>query len=211
MALPALVAAGCAPASALTPSPSLGSTGEGSLATWRVANLERRRTPASPLSQLDGRGGQGVRDGDHEVPLSRTSPSPSVPAEARRDGGLVGYVFNAKSRDVTLFDPFTREVLETRPLGAVVRWLSNEQRFWDGQHIWTYDFPDNAVQALAIDPREVAVARTLPTGGEGPAHSLMLAPDFKTAWVNVAGGDYLAVLDTGSGEVIDEITTGKFP
>ena len=124
---------------------------------------------------------------------------------------LVGYVFNAKSKDVTLFDPTTREVLATRPLGAVVRWLSNEQRFWDGRHIWSYDFPDDRVQAIAVDPLSVTVARTLPTGGTGPAHSLMLTPDRKTAWVNVAGGDYLAVLDLATGEVADQVATGRFP
>lgn len=130
------------------------------------------------------------------------TPSPSQP---------IGYVFNAKTQDVTLFDPATRQVLATKPLGAIVRWLSNEQRFWDGRHIWSYDFPDDKVRAIAIEPRQIALARTLPTGGAGPAHSLMLTPDRKTAWVNVAGGDYLAVLDLASGEVVDEIATGKFP
>ena len=126
-------------------------------------------------------------------------------------GGLVGYAFNAKSKDVTLFDPSSRRVLDTRPLGATVRWLSNEQRFWDGRFIWTYDFPDNLVQAIAIDPRAVGVARTIPTDGTGPAHSLMLTPDRKTAWVNVAGDDFLAVLDVASGQLVDQIGTGKFP
>ena len=125
--------------------------------------------------------------------------------------GLVGYVFNAKSQDVTIFDPTTRRVLATKPLGVVVRWLSNEQRFWDGRYIWTYDFPDNAVQAIAVDPQAIGVARTLTTGGTGPAHSLMLTPDRKTAWLNVAGGNYLVVLDLDSGEVEAEIATGKFP
>jgi len=92
-----------------------------------------------------------------------------------------------------------------------VRWLSNEQRFWDGQYIWTYDFPEDTVRAIAIDPRAVTVARAHATGGAGPAHSLMLTADRSTAWVNVAGGDYLAVLDLGTGEIVDEIRTGKFP
>jgi hypothetical protein len=126
-------------------------------------------------------------------------------------GGLIGYAFNAKTQDVTLFDPTTAQVLATKPLGAVVRWLSNEQRYWDGQHLWTYDFPDDEVRAIAVDPQAVAVARLLPTGGAGPAHSLMLTPDRSTAWVNIAGGDYVAVLDLGTGEVVDEIRTGKFP
>jgi DNA-binding beta-propeller fold protein YncE len=134
------------------------------------------------------------------------------PAEATPDpGGLVGYVFNAKSQDVTTFDPTTRQVLATRPSGVVVRWLSNEQRSWDGRYIWTYDFPDDTVRAIAVDAQAITVARTLSTGGTGPAHSLMLTPDRKTAWLNVAGGNYLAVLDLETGEVEAEIATGKFP
>jgi hypothetical protein len=124
---------------------------------------------------------------------------------------LIGYVFNARTQDVTLFDPVTRQVLGAKPLGAVVRWLSNEQRFWDGRSIWTYDFPEDQVRAIAIDPRDIVVSRALPTGGAAPAHSLMLTPDLKTAWVNVAGGDYLAVIDLAAGEVTDEVATGKFP
>jgi DNA-binding beta-propeller fold protein YncE len=126
-------------------------------------------------------------------------------------GGHIGYAFNAKSQDVTLFDPTTAKVLATRPLGKVVRWLSNEQRYWDGRYLWTYDFPDDEVQVIAVDSRAVTVARSLATGGAGPAHSLMLTPDRSTAWVNVAGGDYIAVLDLDTSEVVDEIRTGKFP
>ena len=164
---------------------------------------------------------QGALPGSEPV-LARPRPSSidsvdsstvvNDPAQATPDPSrLVGYVFNAKSQDVTIFDPTTRQVLATEPLGVVVRWLSNEQRFWDGRHIWTYDFPDDTVRAIAVDPRSIGVARTLSTGGTGPAHSLMLTPDRKTAWLNVAGGDYLAVLDLESGEVEAEIATGKFP
>jgi hypothetical protein len=39
----------------------------------------------------------------------------------------------------------------------------------------------------------------------------MLTPDRKTAWLNIAGGNYLAVLNLADGEVIDEIKTGVFP
>lgn len=130
---------------------------------------------------------------------------------AREPGGILGYAFNAKTQDVTLFDPRTLQVLATKPLGAVVRWLSNEQRFWDGRHIWTYDFPDDTVQAIAVDLQTVSVARTLPTTGSGPAHSLMLTPDRKTAWLNIAGGDYLAVLDLDSEDIVAEVATGAFP
>ena len=126
-------------------------------------------------------------------------------------GGLVGYAFNAKTKDVTLFDPATLRVVATEPLGVVVRWLSNEQRFWDGRYVWTYDFPDDLVRAIAIDPRAPAVVRTLPTGGAGPAHSLVLTADRTEAWVNVAGDDVLTVLDLVSGEVAAEVKTGAFP
>jgi hypothetical protein len=139
---------------------------------------------------------------------ARTAPTLAATPAA---SGILGYVFNARARDVTIFDAVTREVLGSKPLGAVVRWLSNEQRFWDGRHIWTYDFPDDVVQAIAIEPRTIAVARTLPTGGAGPAHSLMLTPDRKTAWVNVAGGNALVALDLESGEVAAEVKTGAFP
>ena len=139
-------------------------------------------------------------------PVAAASPAASPVAD-----GLVGYAFNAKTQDVTLFDPATLRVLATEPLGAVVRWLSNEQRFWDGRHVWTYDFPADEVRAIAVDPRAVAVARELPTGGKGPAHSLMLTPDRTEAWVNVAGGDSLVVFDLASGEVAAEVATGKFP
>jgi DNA-binding beta-propeller fold protein YncE len=140
----------------------------------------------------------------HPVAVSPLAGTPTA-------GGLIGYAFNSTSQDVTLFDPTTGKVLVTKPLGVVVRWLSDEQRYWDGQYLWTYDFPDNKVQVIALDPQVVTVARSLATGGAGPAHSLMLTPDRSTAWVNVAGGDYLAVLHLGTGEVVDEIRTGKFP
>src|SRR3954465_4161327 len=103
--------------------------------------------------------------------LAHLPPSPVVAGAASATpvpNGLVGYVFNAKSQDVTIFDPTTRQVLATKPLGVIVRWLSNEQRFWDGRYIWTYDFPDNTVRALAVDPRAISVARVLSTGGTGP-------------------------------------------
>ena len=140
------------------------------------------------------------------LPMARSQASATPVPE-----GVIGYAFNAKTQNVTIFDPVTHQVLATEPLGAAVRWLSNEQRFWDGQYVWTYDFPEDRVQAIAIDPEVVSIARTLPTGGIGPAHSLMLTPDRTTAWVNVAGDDSLAVLDLDSGEVIETVTTGKFP
>ena len=159
-----------------------------------IASASSRATP-SPIPEPSA-----------ASPVAAASPPASPVA-----GNLVGYAFNAKTQDVTLFDPATLQVLATEPLGSVVRWLSNEQRFWDGRHVWTYDFPGDEVRAIAVDPRAVTLARTLPTGGAGPAHSLMLSPDRTEAWVNVAGGDYLAVLDLVSGEVAAEVATGKFP
>jgi DNA-binding beta-propeller fold protein YncE len=150
-------------------------------------------------------------------PLAPPPARAALPAQASSTAAtpipdrLIGYAFNAKTQDVTLFDPTTQEVLTTKPLGAVVRWLSNEQRFWDGRSIWTYDFPQNSVQVIGVDPQAIDVVRRLPTGGTGPAHSVMLTPDRKTAWVNVAGGDYLAVLELQTGQIVDEVKTGKFP
>jgi DNA-binding beta-propeller fold protein YncE len=135
------------------------------------------------------------------------SPTP-VPVA----GGETVYVFNVGSKDVTLIDAAARQARETRPLGAAVRWLSNEQTYWDGQLVWTYDFPDNKLQAIGIDPRNVAVTRTIPDLGNGPGHSLMLLPDNKkTAAINVAGDNVIAVIDVASGQIIRKVPTGKFP
>ena len=92
-----------------------------------------------------------------------------------------------------------------------MRWLNGDNHFWDGRYIWTYDFPGNLVQAVAIDPRTVSVARTIPTGGRGPAFSLELTADRRTGWLTVAGDDHLAVLDLASGQVVDKLPTGDFP
>ena len=164
-------------------------------------------TRPGPASGRSSATPSGTAEPSAASPIAAASPASASPTP----GGLIGYAFNAKTRDVTLFDPATRQVVATKPLGAVVRWLSNEQRFWDGRYIWTYDYPDDRVQAIAIDPQAVSVARTLPTGGVGPAHSLMLTPDGKTAWVNVAGDDFLAVFDVASGELAAQVKTGAFP
>jgi hypothetical protein len=39
----------------------------------------------------------------------------------------------------------------------------------------------------------------------------MLTPDRKSAWVNVAGDDFLGVIDLASGQVAAQVKTGKFP
>jgi len=121
------------------------------------------------------------------------------------------YVFNVGSKDVTLIDAANRQVRETRPLGASVRWLSNEQTYWDGARIWTYDFPNDQVQAIAIDPRQVAVTKTIAGLGKGPGHSLVVLPDKKKAAVNVAGDNLIAFLDLEHGSVDSTLQTGAFP
>lgn len=121
------------------------------------------------------------------------------------------YVFNVGSKDVTLIDAATRKAIGTRPLGAQVRWLSNEQTYWDGQNIWTYDFPENKLQAIAINPNEIAVTKTIPDLGKGPGHSLVIFPDGKKAAVNVAGDNVIAFLDLPSGTLEGTMKTGAFP
>ncbi len=125
----------------------------------------------------------------------------------------LGYAFGMTRQDVTIFNPATWQALETRPLGATVRWLSNEQRYWDGRSVWTYDFAGSAgyVDVIAIDPRTVSVTQRLATGGAGPAHSVMLTPDRATAWVNVAGANQLAVFDLARAEKVAEVAMGEFP
>jgi len=127
------------------------------------------------------------------------------------DGRETVYVFNVGSKDVTLIDAANRQVRETRPLGASVRWLSNEQTYWDGARIWTYDFPNDQVQAIAIDPRQVAVTKTIGGLGKGPGHSLVVLPDKKKAAINVAGDNLIAFLDLEHGSVDGTLQTGAFP
>lgn len=135
----------------------------------------------------------------------------SAAAVAPAGGPETVYVFNVGSRDVTLIDAATRAARETRPLGAQVRWLSNQQTYWDGSRVWTYDFPNNRLQAIAIDPQQVAVTRTIENIGTGPGHSLLVLPDRQRGVVNVAGDNVVALLNLASGEVEDTIKTGAFP
>jgi DNA-binding beta-propeller fold protein YncE len=134
-------------------------------------------------------------------------------APARAGGGPLGYAFGLARNDVTIFNVAARRAVETRPLGVTVRWLANAQRFWDGRFIWTYTFAGmtGPVSVIAIDPHTVTVARSIPTGGAGPAHSVMLTPDLRRAWVNVAGADELDVIDLAAGEVTARVPTGAFP
>jgi hypothetical protein len=125
--------------------------------------------------------------------------------------GVRGVVFNTASKDVTLFDPATNRVTGSRPTDAVARWLSNEQHYFDGESIWTYDFPDNELQAIAINPRTFEVVKRVPVDGVGPGHSFVLTPDNGRGFVNSAGSDFLAVVDPVAGEVIERVEMGAFP
>jgi len=140
-----------------------------------------------------------------------SSQASSPTAAGGSDGRETVYVFNVGSKDVTLIDAANRQVRETRPLGASVRWLSNEQTYWDGARIWTYDFPNDQVQAIAIDPRQVAVTKTIGGLGKGPGHSLVVLPDKKKAAINVAGDNLIAFLDLEHGSVDGTLQTGAFP
>ena len=122
-----------------------------------------------------------------------------------------GMVFNTGSKDVTLFDTAANEVTGTRQTSAAVRWLSNEQHYWDGESIWTYDFPNNELQAIAIDPQTFEVTKRVLVGGNGPGHSFVLSPDNRRGFVNSAGSDFLAVVDPVAGEVIERVEMGAFP
>ncbi len=135
----------------------------------------------------------------------------SATATGVADSRETVYVFNVGSKDVTLIDAADRVVRETRPLGASVRWLSNEQTYWDGARIWTYDFPNDQVQAIAIDPKQVAITKTIAGLGKGPGHSLVVLPDRKKAAVNVAGDNLIAFLDLEHGAVDFTLQTGAFP
>ncbi len=141
---------------------------------------------------------------------SATAATPAPPSLASPSAETV-YVFNVASRDVTLIDAASRRVVQTRPLGASVRWLSPDVTYWDGQRVWTYDHPDDKVQAIAIDLRAVAVTNTVKDIGTGPAHSLAVLPDTRKAAINVAGDDAIAFLDLPSGQVEAKLKTGAFP
>src|SRR5438067_10022157 len=163
--------------------------------------------PTAPAAQATpGATGQAT-------PATAGQPTAAAgqPTAASAANAETVYVFNVGSKDVTLIDALARQTRETRPLGASVRWLSNEQSYWDGQLVWTYDFPDNKLQAIGIDPRQVAVSRTIPELGTGPGHSLMLMPDKKTAAINVAGDNVIAVIDVASGQIMRKVPTGMFP
>lgn len=138
-------------------------------------------------------------------------PATASGAELVRPGAPVhAYVFNVGSKDVTVVDTATNAVIGTRPLGASVRWLSNEQDFWDGELIWTYDLAGETVELIAIEPGAMQVAHRLPIG-KGPAHSVMLSPDRRHVLINAAGDNLIAVVDRARLEIVRTVPTGLFP
>ena len=141
----------------------------------------------------------------------RSDPAQSATVAGGAEARETVYVFNVGSKDVTLIDVADRQARDTRPLGASVRWLSNEQTYWDGTRIWTYDFPNDQVQAIAIEPRQVAITKTIDGIGKGPGHSLVVLPDKKKAAINVAGDNLIAFLDLEHGSVDFTLKTGAFP
>lgn len=157
--------------------------------------------------------------GRDEAGGGRSGTTPASTTEATSAGGSGpagrgsgrGIVFNTASRDVTLFDTGTNRITDRRPTSAVVRWLSNEQHYWDGERVWTYDYPDGEVQAIAIDPETFEVTKRILTGGTGPGHSFVLTPDSKRGFVNAAESDFVAVVDPVAGEVIGRVRTGAYP
>jgi YVTN family beta-propeller protein len=145
------------------------------------------------------------------LPIFLAACAPAYTTELVRPGAPVyAYAFNAASRDVTIIETVSNSVLETKRLGAGVRWLSNEQGFWDGQFVWTYDLVNGMVELIAIDLAAMRVTRRLRIG-KGPAHSVMLTPDRRYVLVNAAGENFIAVVDRETLRVIRRIPTGLFP
>ncbi|MEE9273966.1 MAG: cytochrome D1 domain-containing protein [bacterium] len=141
--------------------------------------------------------------------LLLAAASPSAPQAAPAGKEMV-YVFNLGSQDVSVIDPAARKVVRTHPLGVSVRWLSNEQNYWDGARIWTYTVEKGVSHAVVIDPRGFRVVKKIPLGA-GPSHSAVLVRGNRFALVNVAGENHIAVIDTAKLEVVRRIPTGAFP
>ena len=157
-----------------------------------------------------GPNGDGTGETTGATAASVEEPTSAGAASGAGANGR-GIVFNTASKDVTLFDPATNRVTGNRPTSAVVRWLSNEQHYFDGERIWTYDYPEGEVQAIAIDPETFKVTKQVPVGGVGPGHSFVLTPDNKRGFVNSAGSDFLAVIDPVASEVIGRVEMGAYP
>jgi YVTN family beta-propeller protein len=121
------------------------------------------------------------------------------------------YAFNVGSKDVTIIDMENQTKVATKPLGAAVRFLSNEQDFYDGRLAWTYeDLDDGQVDMLAIDLRVMKVVKRIRLGA-GPGFSVVLTHDRTRALADVAGDNRIAVVDTKRFKIIQKIAVGKFP
>ncbi|MGI8914187.1 MAG: cytochrome D1 domain-containing protein [Chloroflexota bacterium] len=209
-----LMLAACGASQAANAATPGSSTSAGTVASRSVATTAGAGTTAS--SAITTTTGSAIASAtstaSQNTTISTSVATTNSAATVSSTGGAQWvYVFNVGSQDVTILDAATNKVLATRPLGAAVRWLSNEQRYWDGQHVWTYDFPDNKLVAIAIDPKTVQVVSRIDTGTLGPGHSLMLTPDFKTAYVNAAGSNAINVIDVATKAVKDKIEVGSFP
>ena len=199
-------AAAASPTAAPSPPPTAASPTAGASAPATSASAGATAAPG-----VAGAATKPAAGATTAAPSAGATTAPAAGAAGAAAGGETVYVFNVASKDVTLIDAASRQVKSTKPLGAQVRWLSNEQTFSDGERIWTYDFPDNKVQVIAIDPKEIALTKTIKDLGTGPAHSVVVLPDKKKAAVNIAGDNVVALVDLPSGSVEAKIKTGAFP
>ena len=121
------------------------------------------------------------------------------------------YAFNAGSKDVSIIDMESQTKVATKPLGAAVRFLSNEQDFYDGRLAWTYEnLDDGQVDLLAIDLGAMKVVKRIRLGS-GPGFSVVLSRDRTRALADVAGDNQIAVVDTKRFRVTQRIRVGQFP
>jgi DNA-binding beta-propeller fold protein YncE len=185
----------------------------GAALTALVAACAPAAPPSAAPTSAPPPGGPPTSAAQPTAAAATSAPKPTAPSTAApaTSAATPTVAPSGSAETVYVFDAAARQARETRPLGASVRWLSNEQSYSDGQLVWTYDFPDNKLQAIGIDPRQVAVSKTIPELGTGPGHSLMLMPDKKTAAINVAGDNVIAVIDVASGQIVRKVPTGKFP
>jgi len=148
--------------------------------------------------------------GPHLLAAAILSLALAMSATAAEPRALL-YAFNAGTKNVSIIDMETQAVIATKALGAAVRWLSNEQDFFDGRLVWTYeDKDDGKVDALAIDLPTSKVAKRIRLGN-GPGFSVVLMADRRFALADVAGDDKIAVVDTKAFKVARYISSGKYP
>lgn len=176
---------------------------------------------ATPTASVPAKPSAASASGSTRASVAASPASPSASAvgkpsaSASLTSGLTPpgetiAVFNTGSKDVTLVDAAKHEVVDTKPLGASIRWLGEEQDYWDGKLIWTYDFPNNKLAVLGIDPANWQIVKRF-EAGNGPGHSVILSGDKKVASVNVAGDNKILSFDTASGNQVASTDVGKFP